>query len=112
MAKAEIYSDESYHARIFRVKTEDEVDRFPPLYLPVEIPEDRLAEYEAAVQAELALRRQIIADFGESPVNPHYHEMWDLYMAETAEVEDAVERVADQEQAEEVWSEYFEGTGR
>lgn len=97
MAQAYIYSDETYRSQIDRKKESDK--DFPEFYVPVEVPDELLATYEAAHEAERTLRHHIVALVGESRHNPEYLNEWAEY--------DHKQARAWNEQA---WNEYL-GTG-
>lgn len=79
MAKVFIYQDEAYYTMVFPVRDGD-LDGIL-YYLPVEVPDDVLAAYEAVSEAERTIRRCIIENYGESPLNPNYQEEWKAFVA-------------------------------
>lgn len=95
MARVQIY-----HSMIYPVKDDDD---FPMLYLPVEIPDVILADYEAAVAHERALRDQIIKTYGESPINPQYDQDWEDFVRKTT---DEADEEFDTPVSQAEWAEY------
>lgn len=99
MTKAIIHHDELYMALVRRDEPPLEEGQ-PQYYMPVEVPEEKMAEYDAAWEAFNRIRRDIVDTYGSSTTNPNYQQEWDAFIASGREI--------DPQPAQAAWAEYVE----
>lgn len=108
--KVLIMMDEQYSHVVYEAG-EDRDDGYPEMYVPVEIPDALYEAYDNAYKALVAIRRFIVTEYDESPVNENYHEQMDAWRAANPLPSDDFEASDDfiGSDLEAAWEEYEKG---